>query len=521
MQKSKSKNQNAFTFLEIIIAIGIFAIGILAVVTVSTKSFKIISLQQDKLIALNLAKEGIENIRNVRDENWFYRGYSDCNNDNTITLCTNGQIYENEGDCDWRCGNEKNNQPNYKPTYKLDNHLQDIDYLGNAIYNSSIDYTTKTCANDGAVLKIDSNSFYQHTGATDSIFKRLISIKRNNDLNSDGQTNNDLQVKVMVCWKDRGQWQEVSLEEHLYNWKLEENNFLNWNYKRSIMIDNTGNANTLNNYQVLVTLNTQNLIATGKMQSACQDIRFSDGVEPLNYWIESGCNTASTKIWVKVPSIPASLSKPIYLYYGNNTVGSRSNGNLTFDFFDDFEGTAIDTSKWTVDNSTGFSVSNGSLRGTNTTGRIRTIKTFSGPFIAESAHRLVSFASNGYEVLGTWISTSNAFGGFLPHSNTNLYTRTDSSWNQFNPSPVVVQNNWCLYKVWEDGFDHAYVRIEQYGTVNFYQLSYTNSIDSEPITLGERYDNSLTGQGYDGYWDWIRVRQYASPEPTIIVGAEE
>jgi len=522
MQKSKCKNQNAFTFLEIIIAIGIFSIGILAVISVSAQSFKSISLQQDKLIAMNLAREGIENIRNVRDENWFWKGTSDCNKDNTTTSCTNGQIYENNGDCDWRCGDEKKYSPSYKPTFILDNHLQDIDYLGNAFYNSSVDYTTVTCANNGAVLKIDNNGYYQHNSGTDSIFKRLISIKRDNDLDSDGQTNNDLQVKVMVCWKDRGQWQEISLEEHLYNWKLEEENtFFTWDYRRSITINNTGNISTLNNYQILVSLNTQSLIANGKMQTACQDIRFSDGVDSLNYWIESGCNTTSTKIWVKVPSIPASSSKTIYMYYGNSIVSSESNGNATFNFFDDFEGTSIDTSKWTIDSSTGFSVSDGNLRGTNTTGRIRTIQTFSGPFIAESRHKIVSFASNGYEILGTWISTSNAFGGFLPHSNTIFYTRTNSIWNSYNPSPVVPQNNWCLYKIWEDGSDSAHERIEQYGTTNVHQQDYPNSIDAEPITLGKRYDNNNTGQGYDGYWDWIRVRQYASPEPTISVGLEE
>jgi len=513
MQKSKCKNQKAFTFLEIIIAIGIFAIGILAVISVSAKSFKTISLQQDKLIATNLAKEGIENIRNVRDENWFYRGSSDCNNDNTINLCTNGQIYENEGDCDWRCGNEKNNQPNYKPTYKLDNHLQDIDYLGNAIYNSSIDYTTKTCANDGAVLKIDSNSFYQHTGATDSIFKRLISIKRNNDLNSDGQTNNDLQVKVMVCWKDRGQWQEVSLEEHLYNWKLEENNFLNWNYKRSITIDNRDNANTLNNYQVLIVLNTQNLIATDKMQSACQDIRFSDGVESLNYWIESGCNTTSTKIWVKVPSIPAFSSKSIYLYYGNNTVSSRSNGNLTFDFFDDFEGTSLDTNKWENINNN-VSVAN-------------SIITIAGPSSGEAAFLTVpSFTDS---VIRTKIKGD-------ANKNWGLVSRAMGSYTQgylFRFSGVDGTNRVAFFrKAWVTLSSQSYTLPSwtNYNIVELYTIGNT--------LRGRINDGSLTSSITEGTYtssknglrvvdsaktsiDWFCVRQYASPEPTITVGEEE
>ena len=52
-------------------------------------------------------------------------------------------------------------------------------------------------------------------------------------------------------------------------------------------------------------------------------------------------------------------------------------------------------------------------------------------------------------------------------------------------------------------------------------LNVSNTVSSEPIVLGERYDNSYTGQSYEAYWDWIRVRKYASSEPTISIGNEE
>jgi alpha-tubulin suppressor-like RCC1 family protein len=68
------------------------------------------------------------------------------------------------------------------------------------------------------------------------------------------------------------------------------------------------------------------------MRSDCGDIRFtdSDAQTLLSYWIESGCNSANTKIWVKVPSIPASSTKTIYVYYGNPSATSKSNGSSTF-----------------------------------------------------------------------------------------------------------------------------------------------------------------------------------------------
>jgi len=92
-------------------------------------------------------------------------------------------------------------------------------------------------------------------------------------------------------------------------------------YKKPVIIDNsTGGA--LTNYQVLVTIDTGALVTAGKLQSDCDDLRFLDADDStaLNYWIESGCNTSSTKVWVMVPSISATSSKTIYLYYGNASV---------------------------------------------------------------------------------------------------------------------------------------------------------------------------------------------------------
>jgi len=122
----------------------------------------------------------------------------------------------------------------------------------------------------------------------------------------------------------------------LTNGKLEEIPFyINQTYfrfRKLITINNTLNSNSLTDYQVLVNLDTQSLISQGKMRSDCGDIRFTDSDETtlLNYWIESGCNTSSTKIWVKVPSIQANSTKIIYVYYGNPNAMSQSSTTNTF-----------------------------------------------------------------------------------------------------------------------------------------------------------------------------------------------
>ena len=92
-----------------------------------------------------------------------------------------------------------------------------------------------------------------------------------------------------------------------------------WNYRKPITISNAGS--TLSDYQVSITVDTASLVSAipSKLLSSCNDIRFtsSDGSTTLNYWIESGCNTSSTKIWIKIPSITTGTNI-IYLYYDNS-----------------------------------------------------------------------------------------------------------------------------------------------------------------------------------------------------------
>jgi len=70
------------------------------------------------------------------------------------------------------------------------------------------------------------------------------------------------------------------------------------------------------------------------MRSDGGDIRFtdSDGTTLLPYWVESGLNTANTRIWVLMPSIPSSSSKTIYMYYGNPSATSQSSSSAVFGF---------------------------------------------------------------------------------------------------------------------------------------------------------------------------------------------
>ena len=63
------KKKFAFTLIEILIAISVFAIGILAVLRVLTWNLSVLDTTNIKLQATVLAKEWIELLYNVRDSN--------------------------------------------------------------------------------------------------------------------------------------------------------------------------------------------------------------------------------------------------------------------------------------------------------------------------------------------------------------------------------------------------------------------------------------------------------------------
>ncbi|MFI7681000.1 DUF2341 domain-containing protein [Actinophytocola sp. NPDC049390] len=109
-----------------------------------------------------------------------------------------------------------------------------------------------------------------------------------------------------------------------------------WLYRRPVTVTNTL-AQERTNQQVTVSLSAANFDFT---RSSGQDIRFtdSDGTTLLNHWLDE-YNTTSRLAWfvVRVPALPASAAKTIYMYYGNTNAPPASSGAKTFAFYDGFE----------------------------------------------------------------------------------------------------------------------------------------------------------------------------------------
>lgn len=91
----------------------------------------------------------------------------------------------------------------------------------------------------------------------------------------------------------------------------------------------------LSEYQIKVSVDTQSLISSGRMQPDCSDIRWGNSKDvSLDYWLRGECNTSSTEIFVEVKKLSADSNKTIYMYHGNPESESKSDPEATMYIYD-------------------------------------------------------------------------------------------------------------------------------------------------------------------------------------------
>ncbi|HUV42424.1 MAG TPA: DUF2341 domain-containing protein [Patescibacteria group bacterium] len=162
------------------------------------------------------------------------------------------------------------------------------------------------------------------------------------------------------------------------------------------------------------------------MQSDCDDIRFmdSDKTTPLVYWLEQGCNTSATQIWVTVPTIPATSQKEIYLVYGNSTSINAS---------ETYSGSFI--TMFNVSCPSGWS----SFSGLNDSNRFPRGSTSYGGTGGTTAHAVHTFSgtTTGPSITISYGTTSSAATSYT-HTHTYSGTVSSTANNQIPPYLSVI-----------------------------------------------------------------------------------
>lgn len=301
-----------------------------------------------------------------------------------------------------------------------------------------------------------------------------------------------------------------------------------WQYKAPVTITNTGGA--LSNYQVLITLNTQSLISGAKMLATGADIRItdSDKCTALDFWFEpSTINTTTTKIWVEVPTISASSSKTIYVYYGNASASTASNGSNTFNFFDDFD--SFDAAKWSATGA--YSVASSEL--TITTGSV-----YSKASVASQAGYISEAKVKWNNLAGSYsgiaIANAQSTQGNNAGSNKVAYLMTNSG--SANVTAWAANGLTANYNITTNTAQFTATAGTNY--IIGHAVSGTQVVFYQDRTILNPYAGTWSGAYYlflgmyagsaasttdisDIVVDWVIVRQYAVTPPTTSGSSEE
>lgn len=87
------------------------------------------------------------------------------------------------------------------------------------------------------------------------------------------------------------------------------------------------------NYVMFIDINTQQHVSASRMLANGNDIRFGadcNGNTLIPYWIESGMNTTSTRIWLRLPNLAANSANVVTLFMGNPSAPAASNKPAVF-----------------------------------------------------------------------------------------------------------------------------------------------------------------------------------------------
>lgn len=257
---------------------------------------------------------------------------------------------------------------------------------------------------------------------------------------------------------------------------------------------NNGALTCAFNIQIKLVLNTQILIAQNKMAISGNDIRFAkncEGTGLLNYWIESGINTASTVIWVKLDTLAANSSSKIYLFSGNPSAAAVSSIPLTFDF----AGSSTDS----VASGNAGGVVN-CQRGFKFSPNVDILITKLGKMEPDGTTRYITLFDNITQAI---ITQQQVSGPADQYSYVNL------------PNPIWLRQgaayNIQMYQGAGDGYYFG-TSSQVDSRLTFYDMRYCNNCTQNTFPT-----DSLSNYQY-GYPDMeFYFRNHVSPEPTCTV----
>ena len=312
-----------------------------------------------------------------------------------------------------------------------------------------------------------------------------------------------------------------------------------FSYRKSHIINAANNAGT--NYQVKIvahygtgTDNGSDVYLNSHARSDFGDVRFtaSDQTTLLDYWMESKTDNDNAVFWVEVSDNLSAGNVTIYIYYGNATATTTSNGDNTFLFFDDFLGTSLDTNKWIEDvyGTGNVTVGSGLLTITETgggTANVRTIhsKTFTvGTNIAahtrvreevvyDSSYGITSPMVGEIDIFPFHTTTQNAQ-FMLSTAGTSRIIKHQSKFNGTWGTEDTIYSTTPTLNTW-----YRCKWLKKSTSQSWFWMTDAESVlgsligNTDPPQGATSYYLTVGARGMKSSWDWIFVRKYVDPEP--------
>jgi hypothetical protein len=296
-------------------------------------------------------------------------------------------------------------------------------------------------------------------------------------------------------------------------------------HRKEITLSNSGSI--LTNYQVSFTVyrssgsdsGTSVYVGTSGCLSDYDDIRFtsSDGTTLQDYWIESS-DSSSAKIWVEFTSIPAG-SSTWYIYYGNSSATAVSNGVNTFILFDDFLGGTLDAGKWTPSGTPTVGSSVVTIEHHGGSGEtISSLSTYPTNTAWRSRIKTAHFANVSYFESGGYFAAWNnrAVNYFSVNTSPYQFHTNYSGGDDRSAIDGWIATVWGIAEIKRNSTTSI-----KY-TINDSNLdTHTSRIPTGSLNIGYSTAWEASSTGAKVEVDWVLVRKYTEPEPTISAWGEK
>jgi hypothetical protein len=217
--RSAKSDRRGIGLLEAMVALLVLMVGIVSVMALMVSNTFMARVSRDQLIASNLAREGIELVRSVRDSNWLKI--------EAIELNAGGIPYK------WDDGlyDPVNNNYRSYPVYNSNTKSWELHYSTNfgTFPEWKIYWKPATIAGNDAIY----SQYDAGAQPNDAVLTKYIRVMYIDPICYDGtneniittglcgagQTKVGVRVRVYVGWQDNGTLRQTALEARIYNWK--------------------------------------------------------------------------------------------------------------------------------------------------------------------------------------------------------------------------------------------------------------------------------------------------------------